>query len=90
MPKASSTDGVPDTFNPEKNLEFTKVECLLYAFHTVAQMSSFLTDNPELFKELQVSTTLISNSVSRIELAWKYVVPFGIFWKQLLSDFYDF
>jgi len=53
LPQASSTDGVPDTFNPEKNLEFTKVECLLYAFHTVAQMSSFLTDNPELFKELQ-------------------------------------
>ena len=38
----------------DRALEFTKVECLLFAFHTVAQMSSFLTDNPEIFKELQV------------------------------------
>jgi len=37
----------------DRELAFTKVECLLFAFHSVAQMSTFLTDNPELFKELQ-------------------------------------
>ena len=35
--------------------EFTKVECLLFIFHTVGkQAPEFLTDNPEVLKELKV------------------------------------
>ena len=51
LPEVSTTDGGSEN---DRALEFTKVECLLFAFHTVAQMSPFLTDNTELFKELQV------------------------------------
>ena len=51
LPEVSTTDGGSEN---DRALEFTKVEGLLFAFHTVAQMSSFLTDNTELFKELQV------------------------------------
>ena len=35
--------------------EFTKVECLLFIFHTVGkQAPEFLADNPEVLKELKV------------------------------------
>jgi len=36
------------------DFEFTKLECLLFAFHTVAsQAPTFLTDNPDLLKEFK-------------------------------------
>ena len=39
--------------------EFTKVECLLFIFHTVGkQAPQFLTDNPEILKEFKVRVTL--------------------------------
>jgi len=37
----------------DPGVEFTKVESLLFAFHTVVQMSTFLTENPELFKQFK-------------------------------------
>ena len=41
--------------------EFTKVECLLFIFHTVGkQAPEFLADNPEVLKELKVRAQNIS------------------------------
>ena len=39
----------------DAKFEFTKVECLLFAFHTIArQDQKFVTENPEVFKEFKV------------------------------------
>ena len=44
--------GDPDAPDPE--FEFTKVECLLYAFHTVGKQSpGFLVDNPDRLKDFR-------------------------------------
>jgi len=52
LPEAPTSDRSSDE-EAAAQFEFTKVECLLYAFHTVAQMSSFPEKNPDLFKELK-------------------------------------
>jgi len=51
VPTSSDESGAADS--EARAVEFTKVECLLFAFHTVGQMSSFPDKNPELFKELK-------------------------------------
>ena len=39
----------------DAKFEFTKVECLLFAFHSVAkQDQKFLNENPETFKDFKV------------------------------------
>ena len=47
----------PETATDETDdFEFTKLECLLFAFHTVAsQAPTFLTENPDLLKDFKVS-----------------------------------
>jgi len=43
-----------DSNVPDPEFEFTKVECLLYAFHTVGkQAPAFLVDNPERLKDFR-------------------------------------
>ena len=50
------TNGIAEAAS---KFEFTKVECLLFIFHTVAkQAPQFLTDNPEKLKEFKVSFKL--------------------------------
>lgn len=49
----------------DAKFEFTKVECLLFAFHSVAkQDQKFLNENPEVFKDFKV--VLLSNPVALI------------------------
>jgi len=50
LPESAPADQPAES---DSEVEFTKVESLLFAFHTVAQMSTFLTDNPELFKQFK-------------------------------------
>ena len=51
IPHPPATDEADDA-----NIEFTKVECLLLAFHTCAsQAPEYLADNPELMKDFKVS-----------------------------------
>jgi hypothetical protein len=39
--------------------EFSKVECLLFAFHTIVrQDSKFITENPDLFKDFKVRISI--------------------------------
>ena len=47
----------PETATDETDdFEFHKLECLLFAFHTVAsQAPTFLTENPDLLKDFKVS-----------------------------------
>merc|ERR1712168_906559 len=50
-------DAVPqkqEATDTTDDFEFTKLECLLLAFHTVAsQAPNFLTDNPDLLKDFK-------------------------------------
>ena len=45
----------------EANFEFTKLECLLFAFHTVAsQATEFLAENPDTLKNFKVSVFFVA------------------------------
>ena len=51
-----SPEAVDSSENIDAKFEFTKVECLLFAFHTVGkQDNKYLVENPDDFKELKVS-----------------------------------
>lgn len=53
LPPEDAVEAAEAADDPE--FEFTKVECLLLAFHTVArQTPEYLTDNPDLLKDFRV------------------------------------
>ena len=50
-------DAADSTGDAEPEFEFTKVESLLFAFHTVgSQVPEYLSDNPERLKDFRVKS----------------------------------
>ena len=76
----------PETATDETDdFEFTKLECLLFAFHTVAsQAPTFLTENPDLLKDFKVS--LMQNKhYDNSDLPNKHATHLIIFKKNFLA-----
>ena len=59
LPPADAVEAAESGTDPE--FEFTKVECLLLAFHTVGkQAPEHLTENPEVLKDFRVNENPLS------------------------------
>ena len=62
LPPADVVEAAEAAADPE--FEFTKVECLLLAFHTVGkQAPEYLTENPEILKDFRIRLQYFARGV---------------------------